>query len=337
MKAALPLLLLLVACARPPRTPESLRAIDAALENGAQLATLAPTEMAAARADREAAAKAHEQGDSTSAELYAERGLARLQIAKLVSERAQLEVRLRDAEPSLLKTEQELAQIAQEQATLDSHIAELELRKKIAGDLEAKGTLSPAESAARKKARATVAASLSAEATLICGAARLLSSDPAPIDQALAQIPKEPDFERAAEAREACLRLMQVERRRERAGAAQGDALLEQLSKTERYSLARDERGVVISLAAAPRAEDLEALGRSARGHALQIVVHDATAADASKAQRRADDIKSALVGAGAEASKIAIELAGTALPIGDPNVAALRAQNARVEIVFVR
>ena len=329
-RVTLPLFsLMLLACAHTTPPPANLRALDAALAGSAALRAATPTELAAVESDHAAAARAHQEGDDASAELYAERALARLQGAKLLAERARLELRARDAEPRLARATQELTQLGHQQSMQDTRIRELELRVKIAADTEPRTQVSATESAARQKARQEAAKSLGAEATLLCGAARLLGGkeeEPA----------KAADFEGAVSARAKCLRALEAARRAGAVGSAKGDALLEQLSKTERFAVQRDERGVVVTLRGTPSAEDLTTLGQSARGLAVQVVVHDAGSSNAAHGKSRGDAVKSALVSAGADANRTVVEWAGSALPVVDPAAAALRANNERIDVVYV-
>lgn len=336
-------LLAAVGCARAPETPASLRAIDSAAASPTyrQLERTAPTEMAGVASDRARAHQAAKAGDDTTAELFAERALARLSLAKLITERALLAARLRDAEPRLAQAEQERKRLGQEQSARDTRIRELELRAKIAEDTEPRTPRSPADSAARQKARLEVAKSFAAEATLLCGAARLLGATGAALDQASAAIPKTPDFERAVAARLSCLSVLESTRRSSapgQLGASRSDALLEKTSDIGRFSVKRDERGVVVTLPSGTDAADLATLGRTARGRALQVVVHDsAPGSSAAAARSRGDAVVKALVEAGADPAKLALELAGASLPVGDPAVPSLRAANERVELVYVQ
>jgi outer membrane protein OmpA-like peptidoglycan-associated protein len=112
----------------------------------------------------------------------------------------------------------------------------------------------------------------------------------------------------------------------------------------------RDERGVIVTLrnafkgsALGPEAEaKLKDLGRVAAAHptfGVQVVLHDAqapTAQDKAQDQLRADACVKALVAGGANAAKVRAELAGARAPVVDPDDAAHRARNARVEVIFV-
>lgn len=339
MKRSLALALVLVAgCARAPESPAALRSLDAAATSPTfqQLERTAPTEMAGVTSDRQSAHDAERRGDTVSAELYADRALARFQLAKLITERAMVAARLREAEPRVAQADQELKRLGQEQSVRDAHIRELELRVKVAAETEPRTPRSPADSAARQKARTEVAKSFAAEATLLCGAAKLLGATPASVDPAQAAIPKTPDFEKAVAARLACLSLLETTRRAASAGTGKSDAMLETTSNIGHFAVKRDERGVVVTLPSGTSAADLATLGRTARGRTLQVVVHDA-ASGSSTAKTRGDAVVKALVEAGADPSKIALELAGAALPVGDPAVPALRAANERVELVYVQ
>jgi outer membrane protein OmpA-like peptidoglycan-associated protein len=83
-------------------------------------------------------------------------------------------------------------------------------------------------------------------------------------------------------------------------------------------------------------------LGRVAASHGdvgVQVVVNDATPptkADEALDAQRADAVVKALVAAGATATRVKGETAGTRAPVVDPGDAAHRGRNARVDIVFV-
>jgi outer membrane protein OmpA-like peptidoglycan-associated protein len=169
----------------------------------------------------------------------------------------------------------------------------------------------------------------------------------------------------AARARAGCLGVLTKARRGTPDGApGHADTLLAELSASSGWDPQRDERGVVVAVNdaftpagapangknASPLKADVEAklkeLGRVARAHptfAVQIVVHDATrpkgadpTAPSAGASARGEAVKKALVDGGADAAKTTIELAGASAPRVDPEDAAHRARNERVEIVFV-
>ncbi len=195
------------------------------------------------------------------------------------------------------------------------------------------------------------------QARLLCGAAKLVSTQVQGLDAAVQQLdaldkrlegtPKVAPIDDAAKARTACLSVLTQARRAQTttAQAVTGaDVLLSELSAAS-LAPTRDERGVVVTLrdvfrgsAVDPAAEPrLEALGRVAAAHAdlpIQVVVHDATAQGPS--DDRAKAAAAALVKGGAKADHIATVMAGTRAPIVDPNDARNRARNARVEVVFV-
>jgi flagellar motor protein MotB len=198
-----------------------------------------------------------------------------------------------------------------------------------------------------------------AEALLLCGAARLV----APADPALAEVEKQAGdldaqidakphpapIDLAARARAKCLEALTTARRGS-AAATGGDELLSEVSASGGLDPSRDERGVVVSLRdvfegtkLAKKVEPkIAELGRIAAAHpdlAVQVVVHDATPpskAEAAADAQRADAVVKALVAAGAKAERVKGETAGAKAPIADPNDAAHRGMNARVDVVFV-
>jgi len=223
---------------------------------------------------------------------------------------------------------------------------------------------------ARERARLAAARSLSLEARMLCGAARLLAGGAAPDEKAKAQldeadaalvkvegelaaatIPAAP-IDGATRARAGCLAALTALRR---AGSPTsrapggGDALLAQISATGGYAPARDDRGVTVSLrnvfagaSITPQGEArLVELGKIAAAHPtfpVEIVVHT----DRPAGPREQDGLK-----ARAEAAARAVEkggggkvrtlplVAGNGVPLADP-AGPDRARNARVEVVFV-
>jgi outer membrane protein OmpA-like peptidoglycan-associated protein len=138
-------------------------------------------------------------------------------------------------------------------------------------------------------------------------------------------------------------------------GGPSGDALLAELSGMGGYTPFRDERGVVATLSMSPAADApfegntakltkkgkdaLDALGRVAKAHptfALVVVVHASGTPNAKRDEERGAAVKSELAASGADATKIAVQLAGTQLPGWDPNDVKQKAKNERVEVVFV-
>lgn len=137
-------------------------------------------------------------------------------------------------------------------------------------------------------------------------------------------------------------------------GGPSGDALLAELSGMGGLSPVRDERGVVATLPQLPPADAtfdggakptkkgkdaLDALGRVAKTHptfAVVVVVHSAGAAMTKRDQERGAAVKQALVAAGADGGKLAVQLAGAKLPAFDPTDGKLKAKNERVEVIFV-
>jgi hypothetical protein len=125
------------------------------------------------------------------------------------------------------------------------------------------------------------------------------------------------------------------------------DELFTELSAAGSYGPNTDERGVVVALRNAYRgaqltdeaAHRLAELGRVAAAHpsfGVQVVVHDATPQPVDTDAQKAKAAVRALVEAGAKASSVAQELAGTRAPVADPTDPRVRSRNERLEIVFV-
>jgi hypothetical protein len=153
----------------------------------------------------------------------------------------------------------------------------------------------------------------------------------------------------AARARARCLDVLTRARRSSTAPVGATDALLAELSASGGLEVARDERGVVVTLRNLYRgaalteegASALKDLGRVGVAHpafAVQVVVHDAAAAPGGDHvdAARGDAAKQALVGAGVPSARVATELAGARAPVADPADARSRARNERLEVVFV-
>ena len=321
-------------------------------------AALAPQAFAHAEEERAIARRAHEAGDDGAAGLHAERAVAAYQHALVMARLAGAATELADAQKSLDDASTQRQAIEVSRAKLDAEATELEQRAQLARD-RLLPALSASATGEREAARLVAVRSITLEARLLCGAARLVAPDTSGLQVAEDAVTKlEAKVEKTAHpapideatlARTQCLDALTRGRRALSGEEGRADVLLAELSASGGWDPSRDERGVVVALRGAFHAVDLteaatakvKDLGRVAAAHqgfAVQVVVHDAqppAPGDAGDAKRAGATVK-ALVAGGADAARIHAELAGARLPIIDPSDAKMRARNERVEIVFV-
>jgi hypothetical protein len=321
-------------------------------------ARLAPEAYARAEQERDLALRAHAGGDDIGAALHAERANAAYNHALVVARMAKATIELADATKSLddLRTQAQALEASRDGLQREADQLEQHVRA-------ARERLLPAASGTadseREAARMVAAKSLGTQARLLCGAARLVASGAADLEDAERQVAKLEErlakgarpapIDDAGAARVRCLDVLTHARRSLGDEASSADALLAELSASGGWDPIRDERGVVVTLHDAFRGAGLSAdaptklkdLGRVAASHsafAIQVVLHDARPAPPNDAtdSKRADAVVQALVDAGASAARIKAELAGARCPLVDPSDAAGRPRNERVDIVFV-
>lgn len=338
-------------------------------ERGAPLVVQAQTEspalFAKAESMRVKAEEAYKAGDLATAELLGEHAIA-------AYEHAVATARLRAAKARKDKESERLARAKEHFEADDAQRGEIERE---ADKLEAeivvrREALSPTPSgatdAAREAARWMAVRVNLATADALCTGAELL----APQAKGLADAKKVLDelrtksasgkgdapIDSSVRARALCLRALTNARDVAVAGGGpSGDALLAEISGMGGYTPFRDERGVVATLSMVPAAEApfeagtakmtkkgkdmIDALGRVSKAHptfAVLVVVHASGVPNPKRDQDRGAAVKTELAAAGADASKIAVQLAGIQLPGWDANDAKLKAKNERVEIIFV-
>lgn len=364
----------LAGCAAAPVVPlASIDAVDRLREGPAvkEAASAAPQAIAEAALERKKADDALAAGDEVAADLYAQRALAALEDAIALARLARAADAEQKARARAEASAAEARELAAQRSKTDAENAELDKRVRIAHELGATPASGPADPK-REAARKIAADSLLAQARLLCGAARLLATGPsAELDAAEKELappsgndkaegakgngakgtsPGARAIDAAARARAGCLEaLTRMRRGAESAASAQhADALLAELSATERFEVTRDERGVVVTmrdaLDGAKLKSDAEArvadLGRVLKSHPayrVQVVVHDAVTPKSAPDGERAKRIAAALSqAAGVPAAQVGASEPGATLPVVDPTDAKLRARNARVEIVFV-
>jgi outer membrane protein OmpA-like peptidoglycan-associated protein len=331
---------------------------------------LAPQAFAAADQELRLAKEAQSSGDTTGAELHADRALAAYNQAIALARLARATQDEASANEALSRAAGEAQKYATQRKAVDREADDLEKKLRVVREAQLPPASGPADPE-RERARVVAAQALVTQARLLCSAARLVSPQApglADADAAVAGLEKQIDaaktpltIDPAARARAACLTSLTKARRTAGPDSDQADTLLGELSqaagqgavdapKHADLAPARDERGVVVTLRSAfkgdkltPEAEtSVKDLGRVAAAHptfAVQVVVHDAqtpSAADVATDRKRGDAIVQALVAGGIPATKIKLEQAGSRAPVVDPKDARHRERNARVEIVFV-
>lgn len=334
---------------------------------GKDAQTLAPQAFAEAEAALKAAKDAEAKGDTTSAELHGERAVAGFQRAVALARLARATEEEASAKDALARATEQMQKWSAQRKTAEREADDLEKQLKISREAEAPAKSGPTDPD-REKARLVAAQALTAQARLLCSAARLVTAQApgladaettvADLEKKLEASPKPAPIDPAARARSACLTSLTKARRASGPSSDKVDALLAELSQSSDpkaksatdLAPSRDERGVVVTLRnvfkgekLAPESEaTLKDLGRVAAAHptfAVQVVLHDATAPSAADTQantRKGEAISTALKAGGAAAAKIKVEQAGAKAPVVDPKDAQRRDRNARVEVVFV-
>jgi len=297
--AALALQLLACGGASTQRVADVTSAEGLYATRAAAARPLAPTFVAEAQLELEAARRAVAEGDEPTAAIHAQRSVAALQRAFVVARLARAKQEETAASSDAAAAEGTLKALRAERARVDADVDELEKKLFIARDAAL-----PAESAstdpARAAARLRAAGSLVAEARLLCGAASLLDPRAAALAEAEARVteassalakgpppkatkPAAPSpagaalrepIDAAARARVACLAaLTQARRAPTEPSAAAGarpdpDLLFSELSAAaaQRGSPGpvRDERGTLLTLRGAFQGTDLTEAGKQA-------------------------------------------------------------------------
>ena len=345
-------------CAATPR-PRALGELDAvrASPSVTSAKTSAPQAWARAEGLRRRAEQAHEDEDTASSQILAERARAAYERAVTLSALVRTEARAASAEVSAAKLDTDLARTSEIQSKLDAETRALELRLKVARETIPVQPSGPPASPERELARREAAQALAAQARLLCTAARLL--DPAlptlaaviaKVNELEARLPTAPmaPLDEARTARTACLReLSNVRRPKTQAHPASptADRLLSELGQAS-WRPSRDDRGVVVTLERPFERDDrltraaagrLSELGAIAKGHPefpLLVVVHGATRLPEPREAARAEQAAAALRQNGAP--RVDAAGVGTSLPGVDRKQPGAAAKNERVEVVFV-
>jgi hypothetical protein len=324
-------------------------------------AGLAPEAFARGEQERDLARRSHQGGDDVAAGLHAERAIAAYGHALVVARSARATVDLAGAQKALDDATAQEQALEASRAKLEHDAEELERRVHSARERLLPASIGPA-SPEREAARGVAARSLTMQARLLCGAARLAAPDAAgladadsdihSLDERLAKSQRPAPIDDAVRVRARCLDFL-TRARRGTSNVEAADALLAELSAAGGWDPGRDERGVGVTLhdafrgaaLAAPIDGKLRELGRVAAAHpafALQVVVHAASGGGAASQTidavdaKRAEAAVQALAAGGATSSRIRSELAGTRAPIVDPSDVKSRGRNERLEVVFV-
>jgi flagellar motor protein MotB len=333
---------------------ERVRETPAAREGAAS----APEIFARAEAERAFAEAAHASRDDVAARLHAERAIAAYGHALVIARYAVAVAEHADAQRALDAATAEQLSLESSRTGLELQATELAERAQLARE-----HLLPAASADasgdREVARLSAARSLVAEARLLCGAARLVSTDAPGLAEAESGVglldaqleartagKQATPIDDAGSARARCLDVLTRARRASGNDDGRADALLTELSASGDWDPVRDERGVVVTLRGAFRGAELSddgrtrllTLGQVAAAHpgfAVQVVVHAASPQPSLDAQRAEVTVK-ALVSAGTQSARVKAEQAGARVPVVDPSDASGRARNERLDVVFV-
>lgn len=343
-------------CANLP-PPRSVEEANHVMETPAarEAARLAPQAHAQALKLRDRADAAYQAGDLAGAQILGEHAIAAMNRAFVLTRVVKAQRRFDEATAKLAKARTRLAELDEQAQRITAEADNLELKLKVARDAQPLADLESG-SPAREKARAAAAKALVSQARLLCLATRLLDPKRAGLSERLTKLDKleqslsggaTVDVNAAIVARSDCLKeLTLVRRPRLVAAPAEGltDALLEELTKSEKFYAFRDDRGVVVVLRdlttpdhkpTATGVETLEALARVAKAHPefpLLVVTHTTT----SKAGQDADleSILKVLKDKGAP--KVEGHSAGDAQPVAPQRRPGAKQRNTRVEIVFV-
>lgn len=349
---------LVLACASTPR-PRVLLTLDATEKSPAveQAKSQAPQAFARAEGLRREAEQTHDAGDPAGAQILGEQALAAFQRAVTLAGVTRAEQRAAAAEVSLTRVNAALAQAEQAQKQLDADASGLELRLKVARETLPMPESGPPSSPERELARREAARALTAQARLLCSAARMLDPKRATLEPAFEKIAAvekvlatnaPTPIDDARSVRSTCLAELTAARRprtQESPANPASDVLLEQLSDAS-LKPSRDDRGVVVTLESPFERDDklteravtsLGDLGGVAKAHPdfpVLIVVHSAAKMPEARATARAEHAAATLRDHGAP--RVETADVGASLPRLDPKAPGSAARNDRLEIVFV-
>jgi flagellar motor protein MotB len=350
-----------IGCGAAQHPSTALGEMDKVRASGAvrEATAMAPQSVARAEEARKRALEAQNAGDEVTASLHAELAVAAYEHAVVLARMSRAKTEEGEASESLVRALEQAKQLSTSRATVDREVDDLDKQLKVAREATLPAPSGPGD-ASREAARLVAARSLAIQARLLCGAARLVASSVegltdaeaqlAALDKQLDPAPRAAPIDAAARVRAQCLAVLTKARKTTSENESSTDALLAELSAAGGLDPARDERKVVVTLRGLFKGTSLQTdaetklrdLGRVAGAHptwGVQVVVHDATpptAAEATANGARAEAVVKAIVSGGAGTAKVKSELAGAKAPIVDPQDAARRSRNARVEVVFV-
>ncbi|MBL8721789.1 MAG: hypothetical protein JNL79_37730 [Myxococcales bacterium] len=355
------LALLVASCGKPVR-PMVLGQLDALRAEPAVAASKSgsPALYAHAESLRLAAERAFEAGDPATADLLGARAEAAYQRAAAMTRRTVAVLR-KDKEGARLDEAKGRLE-ADDKARLD---AEIEADKLAAAIAVRKEALAPVSSGpttpAREAARWQVTRENVATADALCEGAALLAPKAkglADAQKLLLEVKakvekggKDSPLDASTRARALCLKALSVARDTlVKTGGTAGDALVADLEKAG-VTAARDERGIVVTLAQSPKPASFEGQKLTAQGKgvldtvgkllakhpafAVVVVVHAAPGAlDANRDKARGEAAKAELLAVGVDPARVSALAVGAAQGIvDDPK---RKAENERVEIVLV-
>jgi hypothetical protein len=341
--------------------PAPLTEADAVSESKAagEARTFAPQAFAAAEKYRAEARWLHEDGHPEEASVAGEQAIAGYQHAFALARALKAHEREEAARRAQMEAEKTAAELARLLGEVSRDADTYELRARVHLDTEAvkdETQLSPE----RKQARFLAARQLSSEAGLLCLSASLVdertkglaeaSEVVRVLDTEISQGSTKDDlFPRAANARARCLEhLTQARRTQVRIApeSSASDALLTALTQSGKLFAYRDDRGIVVNLAApltgtgelTPTSQEaLVMLGGTAKAHPeypVLVVAHTAKNGETKQAERLLSAVTSALQSNGAGA--MATRSVQNAQPVVSNRVHGAAEKNERVEIIFV-
>jgi hypothetical protein len=349
---------LALACASTPR-PRVLVTLDATENSPAVLQAKSAAPQAFARAEglRHEAEQAHDAGDPAGAQILGEQAGAACQRAVTLAGVTRAEQRAAAAELSVARVNAALAQTEQTQKQLDADAVALELRLKVARETLPMPESGRPASPERELARREAARALTAQARLLCSAARMLDPKRATLEpafQKLTEVEKvlatsaSTPIDDARSVRSVCLAELSASRRprtQENPANPASDSLLAELSDAS-LKPSRDDRGVVVTLdapfdredklttGAATRLADLGGVAKAHPDFPVLLVVHSAAKIPDTRETSRGEHAAAALREHGAP--RVETASVGAALPRLDPKTPGAAARNDRVEVVFV-
>ncbi len=352
----------LVSLACAPRViPPALTQAEAISESKAaeEARTYAPQAFAAAEKLRAEARFLLDGKREEEASAASEQAIAAYTLAFSLSRVARAEERREAAQKAHDAALMKAAELDHMQASVAKDADTYELRAKVHLDTEAVSDVDSV-SPSRAKARRTAAQRLSAEAGLLCLAARLLgekSQKLGELEKSQTELQTELDqgsvkndlYPRAAGARAACLtQLTQARRPAQTAHpeSAEADSLLTALTETGTLFAYRDDRGIVVQVGSPVGPEGklteateraLKLLGGTSRANPqfpLLVVVHTKKASEKERAEQMGNLVSEALKNSGA--AQVTVHSVFAAQPVVSAQLQGAEGRNERIEVVFV-